>query len=656
MTTNSMKILLAAVNAKYIHSNLAVYCLKSYAAAKGYEVEIAEYTINQQPGEVLTDLYQRNADVVAFSCYIWNIGFIQTLICDYKKLRPESELWLGGPEVSYRGEQLLKEFGQLRGILVGEGEETFARIVGAYQNGCVQNGCGQNEIADAAGKEAFAKKKDKKALPAIVDFSGIPGIVVRLPEGKIITTPPAVPLDFSALPFPYGNGAVTVENNTENGAVLWNTSLASFENRIVYYESSRGCPFSCAYCLSSIDKRVRFRKMDLVKKELSFFLEQGVPQVKFIDRTFNVNAQRTMELWSFIKENDNGKTNFHFEIAAELLTAEQIELLNSLRPGLIQLEIGVQSTNAETLSAVNRKTELRKLQKTVAAVRDKNNVHIHLDLIAGLPYETLDSFRHSFDEVYRMRPHQLQLGFLKVLFGAPMEQMAKENGTVCQSAPPYEVLATKWLSYDDIILLKKVEELVEAYYNSGQFVYSFLYLQHFTESPFVLLEALAAYYGEQGYFGVKLSRRKRYEILQEFVERYFLHKAVQDALEDGEASYAEHRKKLCAEHRETPDYLVFEQLLFYDYCLREKPKARPAFGESSQLDKQTLKKVYASFGIKREAEGMHDVEQFVLDPVQTAENGRTMGTACYVLFSYEQREAMYGGARTKTVLQVKEQS
>lgn len=647
-----MKILLVAVNAKYIHSNLAVYCLKSYAAAKGYKVELVEYTINQQPGEVLTDLYRRNADVVAFSCYIWNVEFIQNLICDYKKLRPESELWLGGPEVSYCAEHLLKELSQVRGILVGEGEETFARIVKAYQDSCAQQ-----IIVD--------ENRKNSVFPATVDFCNIPGIVVRLPGGEIITTPPAMPIDFSTLPFPYGNGAVTVErispdkevfveNNTENGAVLWNTSLDSFENRIVYYESSRGCPFSCAYCLSSIDKRVRFRNMKLVKKELSFFLEQKVPQVKFIDRTFNVNAKRTMELWSFIKENDNGITNFHFEIAAELFTVEQIELLHSLRPGLIQLEIGVQSTNVETLSAVNRKTELTKLQTTVAAVREKNNVHIHLDLIAGLPHETLDSFRNSFNEVYRMRPHQLQLGFLKVLSGAPMEQMAKENGIVYQSAPPYEILSTKWLPYDDIILLKKVEELVEAYYNSGQFVYSLLYLQHFMESPFALFEALAVYYEEQGYFGGKLSRRKRYEILQEFVKRYFGHKAVQDAPEDGEVLYAEHRKKLCAEHKEIPDCLVFEQLLFYDYCLREKPKARPDFGESSQLDKQTLKEVYASFQVRREEEGMHDVEQFSFHPRKTAESGTVAGSACYVLFSYERREAMYGGARTKTVLQTKE--
>ena len=403
-----MKILLAAVNAKYIHSNLAVYCLKSYAASKGQEAEIAEYTINQQTEEVLRDLYERNADVVAFSCYIWNIEFIKAVIKDYKKIRPQCEIWLGGPEVSYRAEELLAELPEVRGVMVGEGEEIFAKLAKAYRE----------ELS----------------------LNEISGIAVRENNGEILTTEPAEPLDFSALPFPYGD---------EN--------LSFFDNRIIYYESSRGCPFSCAYCLSSLDKRVRFRNMDLVKKELKFFLDRQVPQVKFIDRTFNINGPRTVELLQFIKENDNAITNFHFEVAAELLTKEQIELLNSLRPGLVQLEIGVQSTNSETLTAVNRKTELSELKKTVAAVRKKNNVHIHLDLIAGLPKEDLDSFKKSFNEVYEMNPHQLQLGFLKVLSGAPMEGMAAENEIVYQSAPPYEVLSTNWLSYEDIILLKKVE-------------------------------------------------------------------------------------------------------------------------------------------------------------------------------------------------------
>jgi len=571
-----MKILLAAVNAKYIHSNLAVYCLKSYAASKGQEAEIAEYTINQQTGEVLRDLYGKNADVVAFSCYIWNIEFIKTVIKDYKKIRPQCEIWLGGPEVSYRAEELLTELPEVRGIMIGEGEELFTKLATAYRN-----------AEDAAE----------------IQWKEIPGIVVRENSGEILTTKPAPPLDFSRLPFPYGD---------EN--------FSFFNNRIMYYESSRGCPFSCAYCLSALDKRVRFRDMELVKKELKFFLDRRVPQVKFIDRTFNINGPRTIELLQFIKESDNGITNFHFEVAAELLTKEQIELLNSLRPGLVQLEIGVQSTNRETLVAVNRKTELAELKKTVAAVREKNNVHIHLDLIAGLPKEDLESFKNSFNEVYNMNPHQLQLGFLKVLSGAPMEGMAVENEMMYRSASPYEVLSTKWLSYDDIILLKKVEELVESYYNTGQFAYSMMYLQKFVISPFVLYEKLAAFYEEKDYAGLKLSRNKRYEILWEF-----------------------------ATEKLSVDTVLFSQILFYDYCLREKPKSRPGFVQQTQLEKQVLKDIYASFGVKREAEGMHDIEAFSFDPGEAATVGKAVGKPCYVLFSYEQRDAMYGGATIRQI-------
>ena len=578
-----MKILLAAVNAKYIHSNLAVYCLKSYAASKGQEAEIAEYTINQQTEEVLRDLYERNADVVAFSCYIWNIEFIKTVIKDLKKIRPQSEIWLGGPEVSYRAEELLAELPEVRGVMVGEGEEIFAKLAKAYRE----------ELS----------------------LNEISGIAVRENNGEILTTEPAEPLDFSALPFPYGD---------EN--------LSFFDNRIIYYESSRGCPFSCAYCLSSLDKRVRFRNMDLVKKELKFFLDRQVPQVKFIDRTFNINRPRTVELLQFIKENDNAITNFHFEVAAELLTKEQIDLLNSLRPGLVQLEIGVQSTNNETLTAVKRKTELPALKKTVAAVREKNNVHIHLDLIAGLPKEDLDSFKNSFNEVYEMNPHQLQLGFLKVLSGAPMEGMAAENEIVYQSAPPYEVLSTKWLSYEDIILLKKVEELVEVYYNSGQFVYSMMYLQKHANSAFELYERLAAFYEEKKYAGLKLSRNKRYEILWEFAK---------------ETLFAEDNDRAFATDSATSQ--IFAEILFFDYCLREKPKSRPCFAMQSRLDKQELKETYLSFEVKRKDEGMHDIEKFSFDPVETAEQGKVQGNSCYVLFSYEQRDAMYGGALWQSV-------
>ena len=483
-----MKILLVAVNAKYIHSNLAVYCLKSYAAAHGYSVEIAEYTINQQPGEVLRDLYEKDADVLAFSCYIWNIEFIKGILKDYKKVRPKSEIWLGGPEVSYCAEGILAECPQVRGIMVGEGEETFRKIVSVYTEG------------------------EKES----VSWQNVNGIVVCDAKEQIIRTEPACSLDFSRLPFPYGDGRASVLDGTGAEMALPD----SFETRIIYYESSRGCPFSCAYCLSSIDKEVRFRDMDLVKQELVFFLNKKVPQIKFIDRTFNINNKRTIELLTFIKEHDNGVTNFHFEVAAELLSEEQIILLKSLRPGLVQLEIGVQSTNTATLSAVNRRTELSKLKEAVAAVREQNNVHIHLDLIAGLPCEDLASFRNSFNDVYRMQPHQLQLGFLKVLYGSLMETMTADAGVVYQSAPPYEVLSTKWLSYADLILLKKVEEMVEVYYNSGQFVYSMMYLQQTMAEPFSLFEHLAEAYEKEQLVGMKLSRNKRYEILLAFAKDF----------------------------------------------------------------------------------------------------------------------------------------
>ena len=586
-----MKILLVAVNAKYVHSNLAVYCLKSYAASKGYEAEIAEYTINQQPDEVLRELYGKQADVVAFSCYIWNIEFVKALIRDYKKVSPGTEIWLGGPEVSYRAEEILRELPKVRGVMCGEGEETFTRLAAHY----------------------CASETDSERSEGCVPLQDIPGIVFWAEDGRIHTTEPALPLDFSRLPFPYGKGETTVSEETE---------LSDFANRIIYYESSRGCPYSCAYCLSSIDKKVRFRDIELVKKELKFFLDKKVSQVKFIDRTFNANAKRTREILEFIKENDNGITNYHFEIAAELLTEEQMGLLNSLRPGLVQLEIGVQSANEETLAAVHRKTDFEKLKETVAKVRNRGNVHVHLDLIAGLPKEDMVSFQNSFNEVYRMRPHQLQLGFLKVLSGSPMEEMVQESDILYQSLPPYEVLATKWLSFDDIIELKKVEEMVEVYYNSGQFLYSMLYLEHFFETPYELYDRLAEYYEKQVLSGMKISRGKRYEILLDFARQ---------------------------EYRKGPreDITVFEQILFFDYCLREKVKGRPDFGRHSHMEKQELKEAYERFGVKREEEGMHGLEKFAFDPVLTAGNGEKVGKTCVILFSYDKREPIYGQATRK---------
>lgn len=472
-----MKILLAAVNAKYIHSNLAVYSLRAYAGKYGQETDIAEYTVNQPVDEILMDLYGHAPDVLCFSCYLWNITYVKQLVRELPKILPETKIWLGGPEVSYSARRMLEQNPGVSGVMCGEGEETFREIAEYYHNRLLQ------------GKE---KSDGGPSLAAIR------GIVYRDAEGTIVETGMRPVLDLSSIPFVYSR-------------------IEDFRNRIIYYESSRGCPFSCSYCLSSVDKCLRFRDLELVKKELQFFIDHEVPQVKFVDRTFNCRHDHALEVWRYIRDHDRGITNFHFEIAADLLNEEEIRLIRSMRPGLIQLEIGVQSANGQTIQAINRKMDLEKVERTVKAVREKRNVHQHLDLIAGLPYEDFESFARSFNRVYAMKPDQLQLGFLKVLKGSPMHEKAGEYGLVCQERPPYEVLSTRWISYRDIVRLKKIEEAVEVYYNSGQFQNTMRHLEKEFSAPFEMYSAIADYYEENGLFKISHSRIARYEILSRFL-------------------------------------------------------------------------------------------------------------------------------------------
>ena len=508
------KILLAAINAKYIHSNLAVYSLKAYAderladvcaegAFAGVEIEIGEYTINQQPEAVMEDIYRRKPDLLCFSCYIWNIQMIRMLLPEIRKVLPETEIWLGGPEVSYDSVQMLAQFPQVRGIMKGEGEETFAALAA--------------RIAASERGEA-------------ADLEGIEGITCRNSRGQVEDHPWREPMDMDKIPFVYQD-------------------MTDFRHKIVYYESSRGCPFSCSYCLSSIDKCLRFRDPDLVRRELQFFIDHEVPQVKFVDRTFNCRHDHAMAVWSYIKEHDRGITNFHFEVAADLLNDEEIALIRSMRPGLIQLEIGVQSTNPDTVREIRRRMDLVKVEGNVAAVREARNVHQHLDLIAGLPYEDYDSFARSFDRVYAMKPDQLQLGFLKVLKGSLMHEKTEEYGLVYQDRPPYEVLSTKWLSYSDVIRLKKIEEMVEVYYNSGQFRNTMEQLEQAYASSFEMYGALADYYEKNGLSRISHSRIARYEILHHFIEET-----------EGAERIAEYR-----------------EWLTLDLYLRDNVKNRPAF-------------------------------------------------------------------------------
>ena len=464
-----MKILLAACNAKYIHSNLAVYNLRACVRNTGPEILLREYTINQSKDEILRDLYQNTPDLLCFSCYIWNISFVRDLMEDFSKICPEVPIWVGGPEVSYDAEQFLGDNPWVAGVMRGEGEQTFKELVLFY------DGRSGNGLED------------------------IQGITWCDHQREIWSTQDRPVMNLDEVPFAYED-------------------LADFEHRIIYYESSRGCPFSCSYCLSSIDKKLRFRSLDLVKKELQFFLAHRVPQVKFVDRTFNCRHEHAMEIWRYLLEHDNGVTNFHFEIEADLLTKEELDLMRQMRPGLIQLEIGVQSTNVKTLQEIRRHVDFDRISRTVKRIQDMRNIHQHLDLIAGLPFEDLDSFRKSFEDVYALRPEQLQLGFLKVLKGSYMCEKTKEYGCVYKSKEPYEVLSTRWLAYGDILRLKKVETMVEVYYNSGQFTNTLPELEQYFANAFDFYESLGDFYEQKGYDTISHSRLRRYEILLEFME------------------------------------------------------------------------------------------------------------------------------------------
>lgn len=463
-----MKILLVACNAKYIHSNLAVYDLQAYASDYADHIVLKEYTINQQKDDIMRDIYLEHPDVVCVSCYIWNLSFVKELMADLIKILPGADFWAGGPEVSYDAEKFLTENSEFKGVMVGEGEETFKELAGHYVEKNPQN------------------------------LKNMTGICYR-DRDQIIHNGWRQIMDLSSIPFIYKD-------------------LSEFKNRIIYYESSRGCPFSCSYCLSSIDKKLRFRDTETVKKELQFFIDNKVPQVKFVDRTFNCKHDHAMAIWKYINEHDNGVTNFHFEISADLLREEELQEMSTMRPGLIQLEIGVQSTNPDTIKAIHRTMDFEKLKGIVDRIHSFGNIHQHLDLIAGLPYEDYDSFRHSFNDVYALKPQQLQLGFLKVLKGSHMMEMCKEYGIVYKTQEPYEVLSTKWLDYDHVLKLKTVENMVEVYYNSGQFQNTLEYLENFFQDAFSIYERLGSFYMEKGYGDVSHTRMRRYEILLEFLE------------------------------------------------------------------------------------------------------------------------------------------
>ena len=651
-----MRFLLCGINAKYIHSNLAIFSLKAYADRKkipGAEIILKEYTINNYVEDILQDLYEEKADVVIFSCYIWNISFVRELAAELKKISPAVKIWAGGPEVSYAANKFLMENPAFDLIMQGEGEEVFSELIRLI----VEEKC--------RIKDVYKQSESKKVLSGIVEKRQSIERKQAVKEEKDIEDKhfagednvyPTNYIDMSKLQKLQGiavrdfSGEAALENaesNIENKTKIINTGFATlmdmdtipfvyedfhlFEHKILYYETSRGCPFCCSYCLSSVDKTVRFRSLPIVKKELDAFLEAKVPQVKFVDRTFNCNRQRAIDIWSYLVEHDNGITNFHFEISSDLLGEEELELFAKMRPGLIQLEIGVQSTNGETVDAIHRHMDLEKLFHYVDRVHELGNIHQHLDLIAGLPYENYERFGRSFDDLYAHEPDQLQLGFLKVLKGTVMEEEVKKYSILYRNQPPYEVLGTKWLSYDEIILLKGVEELVELYYNSGQYTLTLKYAVPFFESPFRFYEMFSAWYRGKSYHKLNHNRLEKYNILREFLR----------------------------EHIHENEWDTLDEIMLYDMYLRENVKGRPAWAKDTAQYKKEWKALYREQGEKLFPEdvqaGIYDskraanqshIEVFEIDIKKFEQSGQVEKKQVFCLFDYSRRNPLNRAART----------
>ncbi len=581
--------LLVAINTKYIHSNPSVYSLKAYANKvnnTGDSIVIAEYTINQLKEDIIADIYSKHPDAVGFSSYIWNITYIKNIICELTKLLPETHIWLGGPEVSYDAEDTLLTMPGVKGIMIGEGEETFSELALLYYEAC----CDSKTVSDSK-------------------LGNIAGITYRKDNGNIIIGSQRELTDLSSLPFLYSD-------------------LSKFENKIIYYETSRGCPFRCSYCLSSIDKTVRLRSMDVVVKELQYFLDNKVKQVKFVDRTFNCNKAHAMAIWQYIFDHDNGVTNFHFEIEANLIDEDEARLLSKFRPGAVQLEIGVQTTNVDTLKEINRETNIEGLRKSVGIIRDAHNIHIHLDLIAGLPFEGYHSFAKSFDDVYSMGPEQLQLGFLKLLKGSKMHDMAEDYGIVATSEPPYEVLYTRWISYEEIRKLKAIEEMVETYYNSNQFTVTLPLAMRAYTSPFAFFEKLAKFYKEKGYFEKSPSRIHRYDVLLEYLET--------------------------DDNQEKDSIELYKESLTVDLYFREYLKSRPEFAIDIKAHKEAIRDILSKESAEHKILGDDYIgldskmlgRSVWVEPVHyDFKTGSRLKKTSYIIFDYKNRNPLTGDGK-----------
>lgn len=592
-----MKVLLAAINAKYIHSNLGIYSLKTYGEkmlkewglAEEAKVSLAEYTINHQMEQILQDIYKRKPDVIGFSCYIWNISYVKMILADIKKVLPNVKIWAGGPEVSYHAEAFLKEEPAVDLVMMGEGEITFAHFL--------------------------------KALLEGEELKRVPGLMLRNDDGTITDTGFRQVMDMSQIPFPYAF-----------------MDMKEMEHRIIYYESSRGCPFSCAYCLSSIDKKLRFRSLDLVLPELEWFLQAKVPQVKFVDRTFNCKKSHAMAIWQYIRDHDNGITNFHFEIAADLLDKDELDLLSTMRPGLVQLEIGVQSTNEKTLETIRRKTDIEEIRQITETINSWHNIHQHLDLIVGLPWEDLKRFKQSFNDVYSMEPEQLQLGFLKILKGSYMEELIPDCDLLYSAAPPYEVLQTKWLSYRDVLELKDIEEMTEVHYNSRQFTCTLKELEKEFNTPYEMFSFMAGYYNRNHLFGISHSRIARYEILWKIIQEKLGKNGkyeTQGELENGAVSEISEKLE------------KYRDLLMTDLYLRENVKSRPTFARDLSGSKDFVREFFQKE--EKTPQYLSGYEGYDSRQMAKMAHLEPLRDGTYLLFDYKKRDPLSYNARTVRV-------
>ena len=463
-----MKVLLTTLNSKFIHTNLAIRYIKE-SIKDLVDVDIREYTINNQLDYILKDIYLAKYDAIFFSTYIWNIYDIVKLCENIKKVNPNVIIGLGGPEVSYDSEEAMEKYEFVDYIIRGEGEMVMRDLVKHFR--------GEMSIED------------------------VDGITYRQ-DGKIIRNKTRELLkDLDLIPSPYEN-----------------LDVKEYENRIVYYETSRGCPFNCQYCLSSAIKGLRYFSIDRVKRDLKNLIDARVSQIKFIDRTFNANKKFAKEIMEFLMENDNGYTTYHFEVTAHLLDDDMLEFLKDCKEGLFQFEIGVQTTNQEALDAVGRRDDFEKLSYVVKTIESYQNIHQHLDLIAGLPYEGYDSFEKSFNDVFGLQIEQLQLGFLKMIKGTGMRARAEEFEYEYRDYAPYEVLSNKFISYDEILKLKDIEDILERYYNSNNFSLSVKYIieNYYSESAFKFFEEFATYFDEMGYFHLAQGKNQLYSILLDF--------------------------------------------------------------------------------------------------------------------------------------------